>query len=176
MDAKQIAGFIRNVPDFPKPGIQFKDITTLLQNGEALVAVVDHLADRYREKKIDVIVGIEARGFIFGAALAYALKTAFVMVRKPGKLPAKTRRVTYDLEYGTDAVEIHEDAIQEGQNVLIIDDLLATGGTVGIPATIRVAPLTRVGQLRRDLPLRDTGYRRASSRECTCSSRKGCCT
>ncbi len=131
MNVKEIAGFIRNVPDFPKPGIQFKDITTLLQYGDALAAVVDHLADRYRDKNIEQVVGIEARGFIFGAALAYALKTGFVIVRKPGKLPAKTRSVTYDLEYGTDTVEIHEDAIREGQKVLIIDDLLATGGTVG---------------------------------------------
>ncbi|MCB1152765.1 MAG: adenine phosphoribosyltransferase [Deltaproteobacteria bacterium] len=125
-----IAKLIRNVPDWPKPGIQFKDITTMVANGPALRKVIDTLAERYKAFEFDAVVGVEARGFIFGTALAYALNTGFVLVRKPGKLPAKTRKVSYELEYGTDSLEIHEDSIAEGGKVLVIDDLLATGGTV----------------------------------------------
>jgi adenine phosphoribosyltransferase len=121
---------IRDVPDFPKKGIVFKDITTLLKDAQAFKYVIDILTEKYRDKGVDVIVAAEARGFILGAPLAYNLNAAFVPVRKPGKLPAETVRVEYALEYGTDAVEMHKDAILPGQKVLIVDDLLATGGTV----------------------------------------------
>jgi adenine phosphoribosyltransferase len=120
---------IRNVPDFPKKGILFYDITTLLKDKRAYTEVMYALADRYRDRQVDLVVGIESRGFIFASALALQLRAGFVPVRKPKKLPAKTLRVTYDLEYGQDSLEIHEDAIQQGQRVLVVDDLLATGGT-----------------------------------------------
>lgn len=120
---------IRDVPDFPKKGIIFKDITTLLSNAQAFSRAIDLMAERYKDKKIDSIVCIEARGFIFGGALAYKLDAGLIPVRKAGKLPYKTYKATYELEYGTDTLEIHQDAIQAGQRVLIIDDLLATGGT-----------------------------------------------
>ena len=120
---------IRNVPDFPKKGILFYDITTLLKNAQALKEVLNEFSGHYRTQKIDVVVGVESRGFIFAPALAYQLGAGFVPVRKPGKLPAETIKVTYDLEYGTDTLEIHKDAIQKGQRVLVVDDLLATGGT-----------------------------------------------
>ncbi len=124
-----LKSFIRNVPDFPKKGIGFKDITTLLKNSSAFKQAVDELCRPYREKKIDAVVGIESRGFILGAAAAYALGTAFVPARKPGKLPAETLKEEYALEYGVDAVEIHKDAIENGMYILVVDDLLATGGT-----------------------------------------------
>ena len=127
---------IRNVQDFPKPGIGFKDITTLIKDDAAFKKSIDALADQYNPDDIDVIVGIESRGFIFGAALAYKWGKGFVPVRKPGKLPAEKIREEYQLEYGTDAVEIHKDAITPGQRVLIIDDLLATGGTVAAAANL----------------------------------------
>ena len=120
---------IRNVPDFPKKGILFYDITTLLKDKQAFTEVMDVMANRYRDRQVDLVVGIESRGFIFASALALQLKAGFVPVRKPKKLPAKTLRVTYDLEYGQDSLEVHEDAIQKGQRVLVVDDLLATGGT-----------------------------------------------
>ena len=121
---------IRKVPDFPKPGIQFKDITTLLLEPAAFREIIDAWKARYGAKDVDVIVGVEARGFIFGAALAYAMDLPFVPVRKKGKLPAETIAETFELEYGSDVVEIHADALTPGQRVLILDDLLATGGTV----------------------------------------------
>lgn len=121
---------IRNIPDFPKPGILFRDITTLLKDAKAFKYAVDALSLKYKNKKIDAVVAVEARGFIFGSAVAYKLGAAFVPVRKKGKLPWKTNSVTYELEYGTDTLEIHHDAIKPKDNVLIIDDLLATGGTV----------------------------------------------
>jgi len=120
---------IREVPDFPKPGINFYDITTLLKDQTGLRAVIDQLTKTYEGKQIDIVAGIEARGFIFAPAVAYALNAGFVPVRKPKKLPAATERVEYELEYGTDVLEIHRDAIQTGQKVLIVDDVLATGGT-----------------------------------------------
>jgi adenine phosphoribosyltransferase len=120
---------IREVPDFPKPGINFYDITTLLKDQTGLRAVIDQLTKAYEGKQIDIVAGIEARGFIFAPAVAYALNAGFVPVRKPKKLPAATERVEYDLEYGTDVLEIHRDAIETGQKVLIVDDVLATGGT-----------------------------------------------
>ena len=131
MNADQLKSTIRDVPDFPKEGIIFKDITTLLQNKDALKASIDILVDKYKEEDIEYVVGIESRGFIFGTAVAYNLGAGFVPVRKKGKLPSTTKSVTYDLEYGTDTVEIHEDAIPAGSKVLLVDDLLATGGTAG---------------------------------------------
>ena len=121
---------IRGIPDFPKKGILFYDITTLLRDAEAFRKSVDLLTEHYVGQQIDLVVGIEARGFIMGAALAYKLGAGVVLVRKPGKLPYKTHKVVYELEYGTDELEIHQDAILPGQKVLIADDLLATGGTV----------------------------------------------
>src|SRR6202158_6081115 len=124
-----LKGLIREVPDFPKPGILFYDITTLLKDKAGLRGVIDALCDHYRERQVDMVLGIEARGFIFAPALAYALGAGFVPVRKPKKLPALCERVEYDLEYGTDILEVHRDAIEPGQKVLVIDDVLATGGT-----------------------------------------------
>ncbi len=121
---------IRTVPDFPKPGILFYDITTLLKDKAGFAQLIDAFAAYYIGKEIDLVLGIEARGFIFGPALAYRLNAGFVPVRKPKKLPAPVARVNYDLEYGTDSLEIHLDAIQPGQRVIIVDDLLATGGTM----------------------------------------------
>lgn len=121
---------IRNVPDFPKPGIGFKDITTLLKDPQAFHEAINRLAAHFAGRDIDVVVGVESRGFILGGALAYKWKIGLVPVRKPGKLPAATFSETYELEYGTDTLEIHKDAIQPGQKVLLIDDLLATGGTL----------------------------------------------
>ncbi len=121
---------IRNIPDFPKPGILFRDVTTLIQNKAAFKKAVDLLAKKYKGKKIDKVIGVEARGFIFGAAVAHKIGAGFVPVRKKGKLPFKTISTTYELEYGTDTLEIHQDAVAPGEKVLIIDDLLATGGTV----------------------------------------------
>ena len=121
---------IRIVEDFPKPGISFKDITTLIEDGEAFKYSIDAMAKHLKDKNIDVILGPEARGFIFGVPVAYALGVGFVPVRKKGKLPAETVSVDYSLEYGVDVLEIHKDAIKKGQKVAIVDDLLATGGTV----------------------------------------------
>lgn len=120
---------IRDVKDFPREGIVFKDITTVLRDKEAFKRSVDLLCDHYKKQKIDYIAGIEARGFIFGSALAYKLGVGFIPIRKPGKLPSKTEKVSYELEYGHDSLEIHSDAIEVGKRVLIVDDLLATGGT-----------------------------------------------
>jgi len=124
-----LASTIRSVPDFPIEGILFYDITTLLQNPEALRASVDQLVGHYQDAGVEVIVGMESRGFIFGMPMAYRMGLGFVPVRKPGKLPAETVSESYDLEYGTNTLEIHVDAIEKGQKVLIVDDLLATGGT-----------------------------------------------
>lgn len=128
MDLKQQ---IRNIPDFPKPGVLFYDITTLLRDPQGFKATIDSLATPYANKGIDLVVGIESRGFILGAAVAERIGAGLIPVRKPGKLPAKVLKVTYDLEYGKDALEIHSDAIEKGQRVLIVDDVLATGGTAG---------------------------------------------
>jgi adenine phosphoribosyltransferase len=125
---------IREVPGFPKPGILFYDITTLLKNPTGLRGIIDGLKDHYTGAQVDVVVGIEARGFIFAPALAYALGAGFVPVRKPKKLPAASASVTYDLEYGTDTLEMHKDALDDGKRVLIVDDLLATGGTAAAVA------------------------------------------
>jgi adenine phosphoribosyltransferase len=125
---------IREVPDFPKPGILFYDITTLLKDKCGFRAVIDALKDHYKDARPDTILGIEARGFIFAPALAYALGTGFVPIRKPKKLPAESVRVSYDLEYGSDSLEMHKDALDGGRKVLIVDDLLATGGTAAAAA------------------------------------------
>jgi adenine phosphoribosyltransferase len=124
-----LKSYIRDIPNFPKQGIIFKDITTLLKNGKSFRETVDRFADELKDKKIDIVLGIEARGFIFGSALAYKLGIGLAPIRKKGKLPHKTHSVTYDLEYGKDTIEIHQDAFEKGARVLIIDDLLATGGT-----------------------------------------------
>lgn len=121
---------IRVIENFPKEGISFKDITTLLQDGEALKYSIDKMAESLREKNVDIVVGPEARGFIFGVPVAYALGAGFVPVRKPGKLPAETIETSYSLEYGSDTLAIHKDSIKPGQRVAIVDDLLATGGTL----------------------------------------------
>lgn len=133
MDFKQ---YIRDIPDWPKPGVIFKDITPLLKDHEAFSASIDALADHYRSANIDLVVSVEARGFIFGGALANTLGAGFVPARKPGKLPWMKIKVEYSLEYGTDAIEMHQDAIVKGQRVLVFDDVLATGGTVA--ATIQL--------------------------------------
>jgi adenine phosphoribosyltransferase len=127
---------IREIPDFPKAGILFYDITTLLKDKAGLRSVIERLRDHYSRTHIDVVLGMEARGFIFAPALAYALGTGFVPVRKPKKLPAPCERVEYELEYGTDVLEVHKDAIQPGQNVLVVDDVLATGGTAQATAKL----------------------------------------
>ena len=127
MDLKQK---IRSVPDFPKKGILFRDITTLLNDAAGFAYVIEQLARRYQDRPVDVVAGIEARGFIIGSAVAHQLKKGFVPVRKPGKLPAEKLSVSYSLEYGTDRVEMHTDAIVPGARVLMVDDLLATGGTM----------------------------------------------
>ena len=127
---EELKNIIRDVPDFPKKGIIFKDITTLLGDAKSYQRMVDLLAHRYIGEKIDKVVGVEARGFIIGAALAYKLGAGIVLVRKPGKLPSETFKKSYQLEYGTDTLEIHTDAIEKGERILIADDLLATGGTM----------------------------------------------
>ena len=136
MDADHLKKLIREIPDFPKKGILFYDITTVLKDKTGFAQLIDALASHYIERKIDLVLGIEARGFIFGPALAYRLNAGFVPVRKPRKLPAPVARVTYDLEYGSDTLEIHLDAIKPGQRVVLCDDLLATGGTM--EATVKL--------------------------------------
>src|SRR5436190_845823 len=136
MNVAELRAKIRDIKDFPTEGILFKDITTLLKDAPAFRAVIDLLAERYRKERVDVVVGIESRGFIFAGPLAHQLGAGFVPVRKLGKLPGKTIEVEYELEYGRDALAIHEDAIRAGQRVLVVDDLLATGGTMA--ATLRL--------------------------------------
>jgi adenine phosphoribosyltransferase len=136
LDCEPLKTLVRTVPDFPKPGILFYDITTLLKDRIGFAQMIDALAAHYIGKDIDLVLGIEARGFIFGPALAYRLNAGFVPVRKPRKLPAPVARVTYDLEYGSDSLEIHLDAIEPGQHVVLVDDLLATGGTM--EATVKL--------------------------------------
>jgi adenine phosphoribosyltransferase len=128
--SKRLAEKIRDVPDFPKPGVMFKDFTPLLADPPSLALSVELMANPYRGRKIDLVIGAESRGFIFGIAIAQALSAGFVPVRKPGKLPREVHKADYELEYGSDALEIHKDAILEGQRVLLVDDLLATGGTM----------------------------------------------
>jgi len=127
---EELKKHIRDIPDWPKPGVIFRDITPLLKNGPVFRQIIDLLANRYQNQAIDLVVSVEARGFILGGPLAYKLGAGIVPVRKPRKLPYRTVQVTYELEYGTDALEIHEDAIKPGNKVLIVDDVLATGGTI----------------------------------------------
>ncbi len=129
--------YVRDIPDFPKPGILFRDVTPLLGDREALPVAIEALAAPFRSEGIDQVLGIESRGFVLGVPVALALGTGFTMVRKKGKLPYETRSVTYDLEYGTDTVEMHTDAVKPGQRVLIVDDLIATGGTAA--AAVKLA-------------------------------------
>ncbi len=136
MDLKALEAMIRDVPDFPKPGILFKDITPLLQDGAAFAAVIDLFAERYRDRGIEQVVGVEARGFVFAAALAKTIGAGLALVRKPGKLPYQTISERYALEYGTDCLELHEDAFAQHQRALIVDDLLATGGTAAATAAL----------------------------------------
>ena len=133
---EHLKSLIREVPDWPRQGILFYDITTLLKDKNGFRELINAFADHYVDRKLDLVLGIEARGFIFGPALAYRLGAGFVPVRKPKKLPAATARVTYQLEYGTDSLEIHRDAIRAGERVLIVDDLLATGGTAAACVTL----------------------------------------
>ena len=127
---ESVKKIIRDIPDFPKKGIVFKDITPLLADASAFTKTINTLKERFSEKKVDRVVGVEARGFIFASALAYALETGTTMVRKPGKLPYSTFQETYSLEYGTDTIEIHRDAFQSNERIVLIDDVLATGGTL----------------------------------------------
>ena len=129
MTDEELKTLIRHIPDYPKPGILFYDITTLLKDGAGFRRAVKAVADPFRESRVDVVVGIESRGFIFGAAVADRLGAGFVPVRKPGKLPSETVSASYELEYGVDSVEMHHDAVQRGERVLVVDDLIATGGT-----------------------------------------------
>ena len=126
---KKIEEYVRSIPDFPEPGIIFRDVTSILQDADGLKLAIDSMQDCLKDVDVDVIVGTESRGFIFGMPMAYKMNAGFVPIRKPKKLPAETYSQEYDLEYGTDKIEIHKDALPEGANVLIVDDLLATGGT-----------------------------------------------
>ncbi len=128
--SRRLDAMIRNIPDFPQQGVMFKDITPILQDPQGLRDAVDAMMDPFRDKRIDIIVGLESRGFLFGAPMAYVMGLGFVMVRKVGKLPGEKIRVAYDLEYGSNTLELHTDAIKSGQRVLLVDDLLATGGTM----------------------------------------------
>ncbi len=132
----EIRQAIRDVPNFPKPGVIFKDITPLLNNGALFKRTIDLLSDRYRSSSVDTVLGIESRGFIIGAALAYSMGASFCIVRKPGKLPYETHSASYELEYGSDTLEVHRDGISPGSQVLIVDDLLATGGTAAATAAL----------------------------------------
>src|SRR5215831_7739201 len=136
VNCEPLKKLVREVPDFPKPGILFYDITTLLKDKLGFATLIDALSEHYLDKDVDLVLGMEARGFIFGPALAYRLNAGFVPVRKPGKLPAAAARIEYSLEYGSNALEVHKDAIEHGQRVLIVDDLLATGGTAEATAKL----------------------------------------
>jgi len=133
-----LKSLIRDIPDFPKPGITYRDITTLLQNSDGLGYVIDHFSDVFSDQKIDYVIGIESRGFIFGAPIAYKLGAGFVPVRKAGKLPAEIHSIDYELEYGSDTLEIHQDALQAESRILIVDDLIATGGTAAVDGHILI--------------------------------------
>lgn len=127
---------IKSIPDYPKPGIMFRDVTSLCENGQAFATTIDLLYEIYKDDMIDKVVAAEARGFVFGAALAYKLNAGFVMVRKPGKLPRQTIEEVYELEYGTNKLQLHEDSLNKGEKVLLVDDLLATGGTIEAMASL----------------------------------------
>ena len=131
MNETELKATIRNIPDYPIEGVLFRDITTLVKNPEAYESLITTIADQLRDKDVDIVIGPEARGFVVGSAVAYALHAGFVLARKPGKLPCEVNRISYGLEYGNDCLEIHKDAIEPGMKVAIVDDLLATGGTAG---------------------------------------------
>lgn len=156
---EDIRGKIRDIPDFPKKGIVFRDITTLIKDGPAFREVIDYFYDQFKGDKIDYVAAIESRGYIFGAPLAYKLGAGLVIIRKPGKLPAEVERAEYALEYGTDALEIHKDAVEAGKKVLIIDDLLATGGTVTAAAELVARLGGKVAGLAFMIELADLGGR-----------------
>ncbi len=139
-----LATYIRDIPDFPKPGIVFKDITTLLLDPSALDQALSTMTEPYLTNDVSKVVGIESRGFIFGAAIARSLGAGFVPIRKPGKLPAKTISISYELEYGRDTIEMHEDALEAGERVLLVDDLLATGGTMAAACKLVEARAARI--------------------------------
>lgn len=130
MDARELKSFIVEVPDFPKPGISFKDITPVLKNAAAYRFVIDRMHDEFKDRNVDLVLGVESRGFLFGAPLAVKLGKGFIPVRKPGKLPRERISASYALEYGVDALEVHRDAVRDGQRVVLVDDVLATGGTI----------------------------------------------
>lgn len=134
--AEEIKKMIRDIPDFPKKGIMFRDITTAVKDAATMKKIIDYIVEEFKDEKIDYVAGIESRGFIFGMPVAYNLGCGFIPIRKPGKLPAETISVEYELEYGTDKIEIHKDAIEKGKRVLLIDDLLATGGTAAAAAKL----------------------------------------
>lgn len=140
---EDIKKMIRNIPDFPKKGIMFRDITTAVKDPVTMKKIIDYIADEFKNEKIDYVAGIESRGFIFGMPVAYSLGCGFIPIRKPGKLPAETISMEYELEYGTDKIEIHKDAVEKGKRVLLIDDLLATGGTAAAAAKL----IQQVGEL-----------------------------
>ena len=129
MNENELKATIRNIPDYPIEGVLFRDITTLVKNADAYESLISTIAEQLRELDVDIVIGPEARGFVIGSAVAYAVHAGFVLARKPGKLPCEVNRITYGLEYGSDCLEIHKDAIQPGMRVAIVDDLLATGGT-----------------------------------------------
>ncbi len=135
-DPEELKQAIRSIPDFPIPGVVFKDITTLLKDGDLFAETIDYMYNHFRDKEIDTIVGTESRGFIFGAAMAYKLNLGFIPVRKPGKLPGETISEEYELEYGSDQLEMHKDALNEDNKVLMVDDLLATGGTASATCSL----------------------------------------
>lgn len=147
LNTDQLKKLIREVPDFPKQGILFYDITTLLRDKVGFAALIDKFSEHYIGHDVDLVLGIEARGFIFGPALAYRLNAGFVPVRKPGKLPAETVKCEYALEYGNNCLEVHKDAIEKGQRVLIVDDLLATGGTAAATAKLATSLGARIAGL-----------------------------
>ncbi len=172
VNVEDLKKLVRTVPDFPKPGILFYDITTLLKDKTGFAQLIDAMAAHYIGRNIDLILGIEARGFIFGPALAYRLNAGFVPVRKPRKLPAPVARVTYELEYGSDTLEIHVDAIAPGQNVVLVDDLLATGGTM--EATVNWSSSWAASSPAWASPSSSTSLRAAIAFVSTTSS--ACCT
>ena len=159
MSALDLKRYIRDIPDFPTPGILFRDITPLIRDPAAFDYTVDALLSAYRDRRIDAVVGVEARGFIFGAPLALRMECAFIPVRKAGKLPFRTRTASYTLEYGEAAVQVHVDAIDAGQQVLIVDDLLATGGTLEATASLVAASGAEVAGIAVVIELADLGGR-----------------
>lgn len=140
---EDIKKMIRDIPDFPQKGIIFRDITTAVKDPATMKKIIDYIVDEFKDEKIDYVAGIESRGFIFGMPVAYSLGCGFIPIRKPGKLPAETIAMEYELEYGKDKIEIHKDAIEKGKRVLLIDDLLATGGTAAAAAKL----IKQVGEL-----------------------------